>query len=56
MTYPLRLRIPRESFLVLPTPSILYTLLGGIGAALAGGVFDGVVLPLAVGFGADGWG
>ena len=34
---PLRLRISRESLLVPPTASILYALLGGIGADLAGG-------------------
>ena len=48
---PLRLRIPRESLLVSPTLSILYALLGGICAALAGGVFYGIDLALAGGVG-----
>ena len=43
------LRIPRDSFLVFPTPSILYALLGGLGAALAGGVVDGVALAISDG-------
>ena len=41
--------IPRESFLVFPTPPIFYALLGGIGAALAGGIVDCVALALAGG-------
>ena len=47
------MRIPRESFFVFPTPSTLYALLGGVGAALAGGVVDGVALDLASGVGAS---
>ena len=44
------LSMPRESFLFLPIPSKLYALLGGIGAALADGVVDGVTLALAGAF------
>ena len=46
------MRIPRDSFLVFPTPSTLHALLRGVGAALAGGVVDGVALDLAGGVGA----
>ena len=35
----MKLRIPRESFLVFPTPSTLYDLLEGLVSALAGGFF-----------------
>ena len=42
VAFPMRLRIPRDSFLVFPTPSTLHALLRGVGAALAGGVVDGV--------------
>ena len=54
----LRLRIPRESFLVFPTPSLLYALIGGLGAALSGGVVDGITLAIALsgGVGAGGGG
>ena len=41
------LRIPREYFLVFPTPSILYALLGGLGSDIAGRVVNGVALALA---------
>ena len=49
--------ITRDSFLVFPTPLLFYALLGGIGAALSGGVVDGVALALAdgVGDGDGGW-
>ena len=40
----MRLRIPRNSFLVFTTPSTFYALLGGLGDALSGGVVDGVAL------------
>ena len=43
----MRLRIPRWSFLVFPISSTLCALLGGVGAALDGGVVDGVSLALA---------
>ena len=46
------LRIPRESFLVFPTPSTLNALLGGVDSALAGGVDDGVTPDLSSGVGA----
>ena len=46
------LRIPRDSFLVLPTPSTFYAFLRGLGADLASGVVDGVALILAGGVGA----
>ena len=51
------LRILRESLPVLPTPSTLYDIPGGLGDALVGGVVDGVALALASGFGAadGGW-
>ena len=52
----MRLRIPRDSFLAFPTPSTLYALSGGLGAALSGGVVDGVALYLAGGVGAGGFG
>ena len=57
----MRLRIPRDSFLVFTTPSTLYALLGGVGAALVVGVVDGVALSLDGGIGAgdgglQGWG
>ena len=42
------MRIPRDSFFVFPTPSILYTLLGRIGAALVGGVVDGIALAVEI--------
>ena len=42
-----------ESFLFSPTPSILYALLGVLGAALVGGVVDGISVALAGGVGAD---
>ena len=48
----MKLRIPSESFLILPTPPTLYDILGGIGAALAGGIVDGVALALSGGVGA----
>ena len=50
------MRITRESFLVLPTPSILHALLGGLGAALVSGVVDGIAPALAGGVGANGGG
>ena len=52
------LRIPRYYFLVSPTLSTLYALLGGIGADLSSGVVDGVApaLVLAGGVGASGGG
>ena len=43
----MRLRISRESFLIFPTTSTLYAILGGIGAALTCGVVYGVDLALA---------
>ena len=46
------MRIPKESFLVFPTPSTLYALLGGLADALDGGVVDGVALALFVRVGA----
>ena len=48
----MRLRIPRESFLVFPTSSTLYAILGRFGDARASGVVDGVSLTLSGGFGA----
>ena len=45
----MRLRIPRESFLVFPTPSTMYDILGGIGDSLVGGVVYGVALSLSGG-------
>ena len=48
----MRLRIPRDSFLVFPTPSEFYDLLGGIGSDLNGGVVKGVALALTSGVGA----
>ena len=48
----MRLRIPRESFLVFATLSTLYDLLGGIGSTLTGGVVDGVSSVLDIGVGA----
>ena len=53
----MRLRIPIESFLFFPTPSILYALLEGIGAALVGMFVYGAALALAGGVGAGdgGW-
>ena len=47
----MRLRIPVESFLVFPISSTLYALLGGLGAAIAGGVVDGSALALSGGVG-----
>ena len=47
----MRLRIPRESFLIFPTPSTLYAILGGIGASLASGVVDGFSPALSDGVG-----
>ena len=52
----MRLRIPREYFLVFPTPSILYALLGGVGADISGGVVNGVSFALAGEVGAGDWG
>ena len=45
----MRLRIPRESFLVFLTTSTLYALLGGIDDSLSGGVVDSVALSLSGG-------
>ena len=42
----MRLRIPRESFLVFPTPSTLYDLFEGSDTALAKGLL--MVLPLSL--------
>ena len=56
VTSSLILKIPRESFLVFPTPSILYSLLRGIGADLSNGDVDVIVLALAGGVGAGGGG
>ena len=53
---PLKFRILIESFLVFPTPSIFYDLLGGLDSALTSGVVDGIALPLAGGVGAGGGG
>ena len=53
---PTRLRIARESFLVYSTSSTFYTLLGGIGAALDGGVVYGVAINLDGGVSAGGEG
>ena len=50
------LSIPREYFLILPTSSTLYDLLGGLGASLSGGVVGGVALSLAGTVGASGGG
>ena len=47
----MRLSITIESFLIFTTPSTLYAILGGGGAALAVGVFYGVALALAGGVG-----
>ena len=46
----MRLIITRESFLFLPTSSILYALYGGLGDSRGGGVVDCVALALASGF------
>ena len=46
VVFPMRLKIPRESFLVFPTLSTLYALLGELGSDLAGGVVDGIALYL----------
>ena len=54
LVLPMRLRIPRDSFLVSPTSSTLYDLLGGIGTALVVGFVDGVSLALTGGIGAGG--
>ena len=48
----MKLRIPRESFLVFPTPSTLYALLGGLGSTLAGGFVYVFALALDGGVGA----
>ena len=56
----MRLRIPRDSFLVSPTPLTLYDLLGGLGAALPVGLSMVLPLPLLAGLvpvmGVDGGG
>ena len=43
---PIRFGIPRESFLISPSSSTLYALLGGIGATLASGFFDDAALAI----------
>ena len=48
----MRLRIPRESFLVFTTSSKLYVFRGVLGAAFGGGVVDGFNISLSGGFGA----
>ena len=50
------LRITRESLLVFPTSSTLYTLCGGLGSALGGGVVGVVALALSGGVVAGGQG
>ena len=52
----IRLRIPRESFLVFPTSSTLYDLRGGVVASRGSGVVDGVALDIALAIGFDGGG
>ena len=52
----MRLRISRDYFIVFTTSQKFYALLGGLGAALVGEVFDGVALVLAGGVGAGGGG
>ena len=51
---PMRLRIPRESFLVFLASSTFHALLGVVGSAFAGGVVYGVALSLTGGVGAGG--
>ena len=52
----MRFRIPRESLLVSSTSSTLCILLERLGAALGGGVVDGVAPDLIGGVGASGEG
>ena len=47
VTLPTRLSIPRESFVVSPTPSTFYALRGGLGTDRGGGVVDGVALAIS---------